>query len=73
MTFFRTEFVFELVLDLRCLRFFIALLIRFAVDHEVVVSTEPSLELVDESELFMNSARTPGWDSSSMMRWGILA
>src|SRR3954453_17610523 len=64
----------ELVLDLRCLRYFIALLIRLAVVHDVVVSSDSSLELDEDSEeLFMNSARTPGWDSSSMIAWGMLA
>lgn len=51
----------ELVLDLRRLRYFIARLRRFAVVHEVVVSTDSSLELVDDSEeLFRKSASTPG-------------
>lgn len=72
MTFFRTDWrelvPLELLLDLRCRRCFIALLMRFAVDQEVVVSTESSLELLDESdELFRNSARIPGCDSSSMI------
>lgn len=64
----------ELVLDLRRLRDFMALLIRFAVVHDVVVSSDSSEELLDESEeLFINSAKIPGWDSSSMTFWGILA
>jgi hypothetical protein len=34
---------------------------RFAVVHDVVVSSESSDELLDESEeLFIKSARTPG-------------
>jgi hypothetical protein len=65
---------FELVLDFRRLRYFIALLIRLAVAHEAVVSSDSSLELDEESEeLFINSAKTPGLDSSSMMACGILA
>lgn len=64
----------ELVLDLRRLRDFMALFIRFAVVHDVVVSSDSSEELLDESEeLFINSAKIPGWDSSSMTFWGILA
>lgn len=50
----------ELVLDLRRRRYFIALLIRLAVDHDVVVSTDSSDELLEESDEFMNSANTPG-------------
>ena len=51
----------ELVLDFRRLRCLIARLMRFAVVHDVVVSSESSDELLDESEeLFINSARTPG-------------
>jgi hypothetical protein len=78
MTFFWTDWrevvPLELVLDLRRRRLFMALLMRLAVVQELVVSTDSSLELLDESEeLFMKSARTPGCDSSSMIRWGILA
>lgn len=62
------------MLDLRRLRDFMALLIRFAVVHDVAVSSDSSDELLDESEeLFINSAKIPGWDSSSMTCWGILA
>ena len=47
---------------------------RFAVVHEVVVSSDSSEELLDESEeLFINSARIPGWDSSSIICCGMLA
>ena len=65
----------ELALDLR--RFLRrALLIRFAVVLELDLASE-SLSL-DESELeeldeFSISARTPGYDSSSIICWGVLS
>lgn len=62
------EVSLELTLDLRRLRPFMAFLIRLAVDQEVVVSSDSSEELLEESEeLFINSAKTPGCDSSSMI------
>lgn len=57
----REPVLFELPLDFRRFRYFMAFLMRFAVAHEVVVSSESSEELLDESEeLFINSARIPG-------------
>lgn len=62
------EVSLELTLDLRRLRPFMAFLIRLAVDQEVVVSSDSSEELLEESEeLFINSAKIPGCDSSSMI------
>lgn len=66
----------ELALDLRRL-LRIARLKRFAVVFEpelASVSLSPEeLELSDELEEFNMSARTPGWDSSSIICCGVLA
>lgn len=66
----------ELALDLRRLRPLRTRLMRFAV---VLEPEEPSLSLspeVDEAseelDEFSMSARTPGWDSSSMTCCGVL-
>lgn len=61
------------MLDFRRLLYFITFLSRFAVDHEAKVSMDSSDDELEESELFKNSARTPGWDSSSMICWGVLS
>jgi len=62
---------FELALDLRRFRRLNRCLSRF-----VFVSSESSLDELDESEeleLARNSARIPGWDSSSILCCGVLS
>lgn len=67
----------ELVLDLRRLRCLKARLIFFAVvfdpDELSVSELLESLDESDELEELSMSAKTPGWDSSSMMCCGVLS
>lgn len=67
---------FELALDLRRRRPLNTLLIRFAVvfdPDEPSVSLPPEeLVLSEELEDPSMSARIPGWDSSSILCWGVL-
>ena len=65
-----------LKLDLRRRRFLNALLMRLAVVCEPEDSSEslPLDEAEDSVELECPSiAKTPGWDSSSMIAWGVLS
>lgn len=65
----------EAMLAFRVMRFFQTLLSFFAVLWERKdVSESVSLEEVESllEEPFMMSASTPGWDSSSMIRCGVL-
>ena len=68
-----------LALDLRRRRFlniFLLIFLPFVmIEPEPDVSEESeSLELeLSDDELFMMSASTPGYDSSSMTSWGVLS
>jgi hypothetical protein len=67
----------ELALDLRRFRFLKALLIRLAVVWDPDdVSVSPLLESSEELEELDDaniSVRIPGWDSSSIICWGVLS
>ena len=67
----------ELALDLRRFRFLKALLIRLAVVWDPDdVSVSPLLESPEELEELDDasiSVRIPGWDSSSIICWGVLS
>jgi len=64
-----------LALDLRRLRCLKARLMRFEVvcDEESESEELDELELSDELDEPSISARIPGWDSSSMICWGVLS
>lgn len=67
---------FELALDLRRFLRLKRLLKRLAVDADFDEPSESELEELDESEeleLPKKSARTPGWDSSSILCCGVLS
>ena len=67
----------ELALDLRRFRCLKALLIRLAVvwdPDDVSVSPLPeSSEELEELDDASISVRMPGWDSSSIICWGVLS
>lgn len=70
------EGVMELTLDLRRLRVLKARLMRLVVVWDPEVSVSLLLdELLSSEELdeSIKSCKIPGWDSSSMILWGVLS